>query len=337
MDKLLRLGWWHRREACQPLELPLSHPFEFDFERQVYSGKNNINRAPSSERRERREETKVDVPRSNLSLARIFFSDSSENGFLSLFYDSFLIFFFIFLSLLSKFEKLFLFFFYKYSIGLEIWEKSKRGMIRSVVKRRMKNLLSLLKSNKRWQATRQSFYPSPVYKILTNVPNPDWIEPSTARSSTESVYRIQTSIPLEKFIFESDEPIKDSRVSRHFFESETPPFAQFPRLNENKKKREKEKQMKKKQKFDTKQSDETRLFTPIIFEFLPLKRQSWSPESSRSFRDRPKKRMARAEGWQGRRRRNNEGCFELRKGKEGGGGGGGVVMAAKFLQRPDAI
>lgn len=231
----------------------------------------------------------------------------------------------------------FFFFFYKYSIGLEIWEKSKRGMIRSVVKRRMKNLLSLLKSNKRWQATRQSFYPSPVYKILTNVPNPDWIEPSTARSSTESVYRIQTSIPLEKFIFESDEPIKDSRVSRHFFESETPPFAQFPRLNENKKKREKEKQMKKKQKFDTKQSDETRLFTPIIFEFLPLKRQSWSPESSRSFRDRPKKRMARAEGWQGRRRRNNEGCFELRKGKEGGGGGGGVVMAAKFLQRPDAI
>lgn len=132
---------------------------------------------------------------------------------------------------------MFLFICYKYSIGLEIWEKSKRGMIRSVVKRRMKNLLSLLKSNKRWQATRQSFYPSPVYKILTNVPNPDWIEPSTARSSTESVYRIQTSIPLEKFIFESDEPIKDSRVSRHFFESETPPFAQFPRLNENKKKK----------------------------------------------------------------------------------------------------
>ena len=124
-------------------------------------------------------------------------------------------------------------------------------MIRSVVKRRMKNLLSLLKSNKRWQATRQSFYPSPVYKILTNVPNPDWIEPSTARSSTESVYRIQTSIPLEKFIFESDEPIKDSRVSRHFFESETPPFAQFPRLNENKKKKRERETDEKKNKNST--------------------------------------------------------------------------------------
>lgn len=165
MDKLLRLGWWHRREACQPLELPLSHPFEFDFERQVYSGKNNINRAPSSERRERREETKVDVPRSNLSLARIFFSDSSENGFLSLFYDSFLIFLhFSFATFEIWKDVSFFFFCYKYSIGLEIWEKSKRGMIRFVVKRRMKNLLSLLKSNKRWQATRQSFYPSPVIK-----------------------------------------------------------------------------------------------------------------------------------------------------------------------------
>lgn len=77
------------------------------------------------------------------------------------------------------------------------------------------------------------------YKILTNVPNPDWIEPSTARSSTESVYRIQTSIPLEKFIFESDEPIKDSRISRHFFESETP-FCWIPTA-EWKKKREKRK------------------------------------------------------------------------------------------------
>lgn len=144
------------------------------------------------------------------------------------------------------------------------------------------------------------FLSLPRYKILTNVPNPDWIEPSTARSSTESVYRIQTSIPLEKFIFESDEPIKDSRVSRHFFESETPPFAQFPRLNENKKKREREREKKKKQKFDTTRNNQTKLdsLMPIIFEFLPLKRQSWSPESSRSFRDRPKKRMARAEGWQ---------------------------------------
>lgn len=113
-------------------------------------------------------------------MTRFFFFDSSENGFrfLSL---SFLRFFSYFSSLsyllffeIRGFEKLFLFFlpvtiFYRFR--LEKFGKN-RNEESFVVKRRMKNLLSLLKSNKRSQATRQSFYPSPPsrYKILTNVP-----------------------------------------------------------------------------------------------------------------------------------------------------------------------
>lgn len=113
-------------------------------------------------------------------MTRFFFFDSSENGFrfLSL---SFLRFFSYFSSLsicyFSKFgaSKSCFFFFLPvtifYRFRLEKFGKN-RNEESFVVKRRMKNLLSLLKSNKRSQATRQSFYPSPPsrYKILTNVP-----------------------------------------------------------------------------------------------------------------------------------------------------------------------
>lgn len=57
------------------------------------------------------------------------------------------------------------------------------------------------------------------------------------------------------------------------------PFAEFPRLNEKKKEREKEN------------------YPRIPSENDKLGHQTRA-ESSRSFRDRPKKRMARAEGWQ---------------------------------------
>lgn len=149
MDKLLRLGWWHRREACQPLEL--SHPFEFDFEGRCTRAKIIL----TIERKERKEGRN----QSRCSTEQFVFLSLSHSL-------SPTILFFTFLSLLSK--KLFLFSFFRacynipYRFRWEIWEKSKRGI---VVKRRMKNLLSLLKSNKRSQATRQSFYPSPPLQL----------------------------------------------------------------------------------------------------------------------------------------------------------------------------
>lgn len=79
-------------------------PVRIRFRRQVYSGKNNINRAPSSERRE---ETKVDVPRSNLSLVRFFFRRWTDSISLSLSRTILFFFFFLFSHLLlSKFERL---------------------------------------------------------------------------------------------------------------------------------------------------------------------------------------------------------------------------------------
>lgn len=265
MDKLLRLGWWHRREACQPLEL--SHPFEFDFEGRCTRAK-IILTIEQKERKEGRNQSRCSTEQfvflslsHSLSLLRFFSSLSfryfRKSCFFSLFSAPVIIF----------------------HIGLDERFGKNRNVESSLSGEWKICCPYWNRINVRKQPVKVSIPPLlSSYKILTNVPNPDWIEPSTARSSTESVYRIQTSIPLEKFIFESDEPIKDSRISRHFFESETP-FCWIPTAEWKKKEREKEN------------------YPRIPSENDKLGHQTRA-ESSRSFRDRPKKRMARAEGWQ---------------------------------------
>lgn len=242
-------------------------PVRIRFRRQVYSGKNNINHRAKGEKGGKKPESMfhgaICLSLSlTLSLLRFFSSLSfryfRKSCFFSLFSAPVIIF----------------------HIGLDERFGKNRNVESSLSGEWKICCPYWNRINVRKQPVKVSI-PSLLssYKILTNVPNPDWIEPSTARSSTESVYRIQTSIPLEKFIFESDEPIKDSRISRHFFESETP-FC-WILTAEWKKKRERKGKL---------SSNSFR------------KRQAWSPESraesSRSFRDRPKKRMARAEGWQ---------------------------------------
>lgn len=105
MDKLLRLGWWHRREACQPFELPLSHPFEFDFEGRCTRAKIilTVHHRAKGEKK----------PKSMFHGAICLWCDSFFDGerirFLSLSLSRTILFFFFFLFshlLLSKFERL---------------------------------------------------------------------------------------------------------------------------------------------------------------------------------------------------------------------------------------
>lgn len=148
-------------------------PVRIRFRRQVYSGKNNINRAKGEKKPKSMFHGAICLWRDSffpLVGKRISISVSLFPTILLLFFFSFHLLFFE----IRGFEKLFLFFlpviiFYRFR--LEKFGKN-RNEESFVVKRRMKNLLSLLKSNKRSQATRQSFYPSPPsrYKILTNVP-----------------------------------------------------------------------------------------------------------------------------------------------------------------------
>lgn len=202
-------------------------PVRIRFRRQVYSGKNNINHRAKGEKGGKKPESMfhgaICLSLSlTLSLLRFFSSLSfryfRKSCFFSLFSASVIIF----------------------HIGLDERFGKNRNVESSLSGEWKICCPYWNRINVRKQPVKVSIPPLlSSYKILTNVPNPDWIEPSTARSSTESVYRIQTSIPLEKFIFESDEPIKDSRISRHFFESETP-FCWIPTAEWKKKEREKE-------------------------------------------------------------------------------------------------